>query len=98
MNQETQENNLNMESELKRLGYQITGLTRTKRWIILEQAVRKLGLKRVAYTIAHHVKLRKGQKDGERKFSYSITEWEYDLSQLKEKYYKNDFSWPKTIK
>lgn len=87
---------LNEESELKKIGYQITGSTKEKRWITLEKAVKELGLKRVAYTIAQHVKLRKGQKNGEKKFIYSITEWEYDLAKLKKHYYKNEFTWPST--
>lgn len=84
------------ESELKKLGYQITGMTREKRWKILEVAVKQLGLKKVAYTIAQNVKLRKGQKDGLKKFSFAIGEWEYDLNKLKQTYYRNDFSWPLT--
>lgn len=84
------------ESELKKLGYQITGMTREKRWKVLETAVKQLGLKKVAYTIAQNVKLRKGQKDGTKKFSYAINEWEYDLNKLKNTYYKNEFSWPST--
>jgi hypothetical protein len=84
------------ESELKMLGYQITGMTREKRWKVLETAVKQLGLKKVAYTIAQNVKLRKGQKDGLKKFSFAIGEWEYDLNKLKQTYYRNDFSWPLT--
>lgn len=87
---------LNEVSDLKRIGYQITGLTREKRWLLLEKAVKQLGLKKVAYTIAQNVKLRKGQKNGERKFSYAISEWEYDLSKLKKHFYKNEFTWPST--
>jgi hypothetical protein len=48
-----------------------------------ETEVMQLGLKKVAYTIAQNVKLRKGQKDGEKKFSFAIAEWEYDLNKLK---------------
>ena len=87
---------LNEESELKRIGYQITGLTKEKRWTMLEKTVKQLGLKKVAYTIAQNVKLRKGQKNGETKFKYSISEWEYDLAKLKKHYYKNQFTWPST--
>ncbi|MBS4214931.1 cell division protein ZapB [Neobacillus rhizophilus] len=85
---------LNESSDLKVLGYQITGQTRAKRWSILEKAVPKLGLKKVAYTIAYQVKLRKGQKNGFVKYKNAITEWEYDLDKLKKLYYKNDFTWP----
>ncbi|MBU8919080.1 hypothetical protein BGM25_23830 [Bacillus sp. FJAT-29953] len=85
---------LNENSELKKLGYQITGLTRVKRWAILEKAVPTIGLKKVAYTIAYNVRLRKGQKNGPTKFSYAIGEWEYDLDKLKKTYYKKDFTWP----
>lgn len=85
---------LNEESELKKLGYQITGIPREKRWPILEIAVKQLGLRKVVYTIAQNIKLRKGQKNGMNKFSFSIGEWEHDLNKLKQKYYKNDFPWP----
>ena len=94
---DVQENSiLNEESALKKLGYQITGLTRDKRWSILQKAVSEIGLKKVAFIIAQNVKLRKGQKKGEITFKYSISEWEYDLEKLKKHYYKNDFTWPNT--
>jgi hypothetical protein len=85
---------LNQNSELKKLGYQITGLTRARRWTILQNAVPSLGLKKVAYTIAYNIRLRKGQKNGLTKFSYAIGEWEHDLDRLKKIYYKKDFTWP----
>ncbi|KPL57818.1 hypothetical protein [Rossellomorea vietnamensis] len=87
---------LNEKSELRKRGYQITGTTREQRWRILQRIVPDIGLKKVAYTIAGNVKLRKGQKDGSEKFRFAITEWEYDLAKLKKKYYKKDFNWPKT--
>jgi FtsZ-binding cell division protein ZapB len=88
--------NFKEESELKKLGYQITNTSREKRWKVLETAVKQLGLRQVAYTIAQNVKLRKGQKGGEKKFSYAIGEWEHDLHKLKVTYYKHDFTWPNT--
>lgn len=94
-----EENNstgLNEKSALRKMGYQITNMTRQKRWEILQHAVPKLGLKKVAYIIASNVKLRKGQKNGLQKFSYSISEWEYDLDKLKSRYYKKEFIWPRT--
>jgi hypothetical protein len=63
-----------------------------------ETEVMQLGLKKVAYTIAQNVKLRKGQKDGMKKFSFTMGEWEYDLNKLKQTYYRNDFSCPLTRK
>src|SRR5699024_11161012 len=47
-------------SELRSFGYKITGLNRTQRWRILENAVPVLGLYKVVYTIANHIRLRKG--------------------------------------
>lgn len=77
------------------LGYKITGLNRQERWEIIEKKVLpKLDLKEIAYTIANNVRLRKRQKDGKRKFAYAIAEWEHDLKELKEKYYKSNFLWP----
>lgn len=93
---EPDEKKLNDKSELNLLGYRITGINREQRWTILEKAVPKLGLKRVAYTISYNVKLRKGQKNGEKKYQYAISEWEYDLSKLKKHFYKQDFKWPET--
>jgi hypothetical protein len=86
---------LNTTSELAKLGYRITGLTREKRWIILQSAVPVLGLKKIAHIIAYNVRLRKKQKNGTVKNAYSIGEWEYDLARLKTKFYKNDFAWPR---
>jgi hypothetical protein len=94
--EEPDDTKLNQNSALKLMGYQITGLTRDKRWSILKKAVPKLGLKKVATIIAYNVKLRKGQKNGMKKFQYAITEWEHDLIKLKETYYKKDFKWPNT--
>ncbi|MBM7702919.1 hypothetical protein [Metabacillus iocasae] len=85
------------KSELRELGYQITGLTRAKRWDILSgKAVPTLGLKKVAYTIAFLVRGRKAMKNGLIRNQHSITEWEYDLDKLKAHYYKKDFVWPRT--
>lgn len=87
---------LNDETELKKLGYQITGLTRQQRWKILQtKAIPKIPLKTIVYTIANHIRLRKNQKNGETKFAYSISEWEHDLGRLKKEYYRSDFIWPK---
>lgn len=96
-NEYTNENQeFNEKSKLRKIGYQITGMSKVKRWEILDKAVPILGLKYIAYTIANHVKLRKGQANGEVKFSHSITEWEKDLVMLKEKYYRGNFNWPST--
>jgi hypothetical protein len=94
---EREDNKMSEKSALMLMGYKVSGnLTRANRWEILRKAVPELGLRRVAYTIAHNVKLRKGQKNGERKYSNAITEWENDLAKLKSNYYKQDFNWPNT--
>lgn len=55
-----EEIDINSQSALRDLGYQITGLTRAKRWEILSQkAVPKLGLKKVVDIIAFLVRGRK---------------------------------------
>ena len=97
-NPKNEEKTLNETSELKRLGYQITGVNRAKRWQALELAVPKIGLKKVVGIISYNILLRKGQKNGERKFAYAIAEWEHDLEKLKKHYYRNDFKWPNTKK
>lgn len=94
----SQENELGLNemSALRKMGYQITDSTREQRWSALQRAVPAIGLKKVAYTIAGNIKLKKGQKNGAKKFSYAISEWENDLRKLKAKYYKSDFIWPST--
>jgi hypothetical protein len=88
---------LKNNSDLRKLGYQITGLTRQKRWEILSTvAVPQLGLKKVAYTIAFLIRGRKSMKNGLVRNRHSITEWEHDIAKLKNTYYKNSFHWPKT--
>jgi hypothetical protein len=85
------------ESDLHQLGYQISGVSRHKRWWILEnEALPKLGLEEVANTIATLVKTRKRQRGGAKKYAYAIKEWEHDLSELKLHYYKRNFTWPRT--
>ncbi|XKE93948.1 hypothetical protein LG326_12300 [Metaplanococcus flavidus] len=93
---QNEEKSLNETSELKKLGYQITGTTRSQRWQALEKAVPKLGLKKVVHIISYNIKLRKGQKNGLKKFSFAISEWEHDLTKLKKHYYKQDFKWPES--
>ncbi|MGY3717661.1 hypothetical protein ACWE42_19290 [Sutcliffiella cohnii] len=83
-------------SALRRMGYQITDTSREQRWMVLQRAVPALGLKKVADTLARNVRLKKGQKNGKKKFAYAISEWENDLRKLKDKYYKRDFNWPRT--
>lgn len=91
---------LSAESPLKVLGYQITGMSRARRWEVLsERAVPELGLQRVAHMIAGFIRLRRTQKGGARKFSYAIGEWRHDLQQLKRTYYdrrRRGFAWPRT--
>lgn len=96
-NGQNEEKTLNETSELKKLGYQITGVTREKRWKALEKAVPQLGLKKVVHIISYNVKLRKGQKNGMKKFAYAISEWEHDLAKLKKHYYKKEFKWPNSL-
>jgi hypothetical protein len=91
------ETELRNNSDLKKLGYQITGLTRQKRWEILTtKAIPVLGLKKIVYTISFLVRGRKSMKNGLIRNKNSITEWEHDLSKLKQNYYKKDFQWPQT--
>lgn len=82
------------QSELNEIGYRISGSTRTERWKVLNQAVLELGLKKVVSIISANIRIRKKQSNGEQKYLHAITEWEYDLNQLKEKYYYGEFKWP----
>jgi len=83
------------QSDLYKLGYRITDLNREQRWKILSGvAVPKLGLENVVNIISSHIKNRKKQENGIRKFKYAIGEWEYDLGELKREFYNNNFNWP----
>ncbi|MDN3450442.1 hypothetical protein QMA09_09575 [Planococcus sp. APC 3906] len=84
------------QSELNKMGYRISGITREERWEVLRRAIPALGLKKVVNIISANVRLRKRQKNGEQKYQYAIAEWEYDLSQLKKKYYYDGFKWPES--
>ncbi|KGP90295.1 hypothetical protein N780_05860 [Pontibacillus chungwhensis BH030062] len=90
----SKEHSLNEKSALKELGYQISGLTPSSRWEILQKAVPELGLRRVVMTISYNIKLRKDQKNGAVTYQRAIAEWEHDLAKLKECYYQKDFTWP----
>lgn len=85
---------LNDESNLRKMDYQITGLSSPKRWEVLEKAVPKLGLRNVVNTIDGNIALRVKQIDGRRKYSYAIKAWNDDLQKLKDTDYKGDFRWP----
>ena len=75
--------NLNDESALKKLGYQITGTSRTERWNILEKrAIPELGKNKVIQIITRNIRMKKSQKNGNTLYKNAITEWEYDLKRL----------------
>lgn len=80
----TYEANLNEESALKKLGYQITGTSRIERWdILVNKAIPKLGKQKVNKIINNNIRMRKGQTNGAKKFKNAITEWEHDLRKMK---------------
>lgn len=87
------------ETPLHRLGYQITGLSRARRWQVLTVAVPSLGLEEVAGTIASNLRLRRAQVGGANRYANAIGEWEHDLSRLQTTYYsgsRENFQWPST--
>ena len=88
------------ETVLYRLGYRITGRSRSKRWKILKtKAVPELGLQEVAETIAWHCRVRKRQIGGGEKYANAIAEWEHDLDRLKREFYTGQrarFVWPRS--
>lgn len=87
-------------SELHRLGYRIGGLSRGKRWrILIEEAVPRLGLEKVARTIAGHRQRALSQAGGAERFAHAVAEWEHDLALLKRECYdrgRKGFAWPST--
>jgi hypothetical protein len=86
------------ETDLRRLGYQITGLTRAERRRRLQNAVEKLSLSSVVGTIAYHIRMRKSQTGGSEKYRHAISEWESDLAHLKSIYgtSRSGYRWPST--
>lgn len=83
------------QSDLRALGYQVSTLSKEERWPILQKAVAELGLYKVAYTIASHIRRNKGTKERAQKYHRAISEWTYDLDKLKKHYYHKTFTWPK---
>jgi hypothetical protein len=76
---------LSDESRLHSLGYQLTGLTRSQRWgVLVNMAIPKLGVDETIRTIQSLVNLRKNQKNGAKRYSNAIREWEWDIKQLQE--------------
>lgn len=73
---------LKEKSILREMGYQIQGTTRATRWAILQRAVKKYGLARVANVIESNIKLRSTTPQQRKRYSYSIGEWNYDLKRL----------------
>ncbi len=88
------------ETDLLKLGYRISGMSRTERWLVLSVvAVPRLGLEEVVRTISNHIRLRKTQVGGAEKYRHGIGEWEHDLARLKSTYYQSlgaNFYWPST--
>ncbi|MBT2661657.1 hypothetical protein [Bacillus sp. ISL-45] len=86
-NTNTHEGRFSDESDLHKLGYKITGLSRYKRWDILKnKAIPQLGLDRTVNIISGLIETRKLQEDGDIKFANAINEWNHDLSMLADYY------------
>ncbi len=74
---------LDGESELHRLGYQITGMSRDERWAVLtREAIPVLGVALVRQTIERHMALRRSQYEGESRYEHALAEWAYDLDRI----------------
>lgn len=85
------------ETDLHRLGYQISGIYRSRRQDILSDIINNnlMSLENVVSIIYKLIRQREGiHKTGKRDFSYALHEWKLDLKLLKEKYYSNQFQWP----
>ncbi|OWZ84090.1 coiled-coil domain-containing protein [Natranaerobius trueperi] len=79
--------NLREKSELGKLGYNVREETsQQERWeILVNEAVPKLGVRKVVQIISSHIRLRKLQRDS-HKYERAISEWEYDLKRLEKEY------------
>jgi hypothetical protein len=89
--------NFQDETELHRLGYNVSELSRWGRWDVLTRtAVPQLGLRAVVETIAGLIRVRKLAADGATRYERAIGEWEYDLSRLRMELFDGSFDWPVT--
>lgn len=77
---------LKEKSILREMGYQIQGTSRATRWAILQRAVKEYGLARMTNVIESNIKLRSTTPQQKKRYSYSISEWNYDLKRLFETY------------
>lgn len=89
------------ETDLEKLGYRTPDLLPEQRWdILVHTALPKLGLKKVADTIAGHCCRCKAQQGGKERYKKAISKWEHDLARLKQEYYDqgiySGFAWPST--
>ena len=95
----TNESDYAEQTDLMRMGYQITNMSRPERWATLQRAVQRLGLREVVSTIASHIRSRKRQTNGAQRYANAIREWNHDLLRLRLNYYRGsevDFNWPPT--
>ncbi len=85
-------------SDLRHCGYRIQSISRSKRWqILVHVAIPKLGLRKVASTIAGHRRRALSQGNGAYRYAHAVGEWEHDLERLKREIYPkhwSEFSWP----
>lgn len=78
------DNNLNDQSALRKLGYS-TSITREERWqILVNKAIPILGIYKTKSFIKWLINIK--QADTTKDNSRAIGEWEYDLSRLNQKY------------
>ena len=85
------------ETELHRLGYNVTDLNDAGRWdVLVRVAIPELGLRTVVETIAGLVRVRKLQRLGSYNYQNAIDRWESDLRRLKIEYFQDEFIWPST--
>lgn len=87
---------LGAESFLYRMGYSVAvgGPSRSKRQLVLEEAVREHGLRPVAHHIAWQIESRKRMKEGPDRYGRAIGEWQHDLDWLRRRFYNGGFRWP----
>jgi len=71
------------ESELHRMGYQITGMERDRRWAILvDYAIPSMGIAEVVRTILNLMSIRSINEELALKNQHALMEWEYDVDRI----------------
>lgn len=72
---------LNLESQLHKLGYNVSKLNKDERWrVLIYRVLPKMSVEAIISSIEYNMRLRQGQS----KFASAISAWRYDIQRLRE--------------